>query len=137
VIGQVFIDPHAKAGEKYKMLAAIYPTKESDPKRYLTLLTSPDGLMWKKPDRKVLPAGNVAMATGFEYRHEQQRNRRDPLQLGATGVFQSGNFSEFGGQYHVEEGFLEFNIPVLRNNIVDSFDLRSVLERFQPAPSKP
>ena len=70
-----------------------------------------------------LPAGNVAMATGFEYRHEQQRNRRDPLQLGATGVFQSGNFSEFAGQYHVEEGFLEFNIPVLRNNVVDSFDI--------------
>ena len=70
-----------------------------------------------------LPAGNIAMATGFEYRHEQQRNRRDPLQLGATGVFQSGNFSEYAGQYHVEEGFMEFNIPVLRNNIVDSFDV--------------
>ena len=70
-----------------------------------------------------LPAGKIAMATGFEYRHEQQRNRRDPLQLGATGVFQSGNFSEFGGQYHVEEGFLEFSIPVLRNNFVDSFDI--------------
>ena len=70
-----------------------------------------------------LPAGNVAMATGFEYRHEQQRNQRDPLQLGASGVFHSGNFSQFGGQYHVEEGFMEFNIPVLRNNIVDSFDV--------------
>ena len=33
-----------------------------------------------------------SVATGFEYRNEQQRNRRAPLQPGATGVFQSGNF---------------------------------------------
>ncbi|MGI8979582.1 MAG: hypothetical protein ACR2FY_10175 [Pirellulaceae bacterium] len=63
VIGQVFADPHAKAGEKYKMLAAIYPTKDSDPKRYLTLLCSPDGLTWSKPDRNVVREGDFALDT--------------------------------------------------------------------------
>ena len=63
VIGQVFVDPNAKVPEKYKMLVAIYPTKESDPKRYLTLLSSADGLAWNKPERNVLPAGNFALDT--------------------------------------------------------------------------
>ena len=40
-----------------------------------------------------LPAGKIAVALGFEDRLEQQRNQRDPLQLGASGVFESGNFS--------------------------------------------
>ena len=42
-----------------------------------------------------LPAGKIAIAIGFEDRLEQQRNQRDPLQLGASGVFESGNFSQF------------------------------------------
>ena len=70
-----------------------------------------------------LAAGKVAMAVGYEYRHEQQRNRRDPLGLGATGVFQSGNFSEYAGQYSVQEGFVEIDVPLLKNQIVDSFDV--------------
>ena len=70
-----------------------------------------------------LPAGNIAMATGFEYRLEQMRVQRDPLQLGASGVFHSGNFAQYAGQYNVKEGFLELNVPVLKNNIVDSLDL--------------
>ena len=63
VIGQVFVDPHAKAGEKYKMLAAIYPTKDSDPKRYLTLLSSPDGLAWSPPRNNVVREGDFALDT--------------------------------------------------------------------------
>ncbi len=63
VIGQVFVDPHAKAGEKYKMLAAIFPSKDGDPKRYLTLLSSPDGLSWSKPERNVVREGDFALDT--------------------------------------------------------------------------
>lgn len=63
VIGQVFIDPQAAADQKYKMLAAIYPTKDSDPKRYLTLLNSPDGLTWSKPERNVVREGEFALDT--------------------------------------------------------------------------
>jgi len=72
-----------------------------------------------------LPAGKVAMAFGFEDRLEQQRNQRDPLELGATGVFESGNFSEYGGQYNVQEGFLEVTMPVLKNQIVDSLEFNA------------
>jgi outer membrane receptor protein involved in Fe transport len=72
-----------------------------------------------------LEAGNVAVALGFENRLEQQRNTRDPLQLGASGVFESGNFSEFAGAYNVQEGFLELNVPILKNNIVESLDFNA------------
>jgi len=70
-----------------------------------------------------LSAGKIAIALGFEDRLEQQRNQRDPLQLGATGVWESGNFSQFSGQFNVQEGFLEVNIPVLKNQFVDSLEL--------------
>lgn len=72
-----------------------------------------------------LPAGKIAVALGGEYRLEQQRNQRDPLELGASGVFESGNFSEFAGQYNVQEGFLEIDVPVLKNNIVDDLSLNA------------
>ena len=70
-----------------------------------------------------LPAGKIALATGFEYRLEQERVRRDPLQFGAAGVYESGNFAQFAGAYNVQEGFLEVSVPLLRNNIVDSLDV--------------
>ena len=72
-----------------------------------------------------LPAGDIAMATGFEYRLEQLRAQRDPLQLGQSGAFHSGNFAQYAGAYNVQEGFLEFNIPLLKNNIVDSLDFNA------------
>jgi iron complex outermembrane receptor protein len=72
-----------------------------------------------------LEAGKIAMAFGFEDRLEQQRNQRDPLQLGASGVFESGNFSEFHGQYNVQEGFLEVTVPVLKDTFVQSLDLNA------------
>jgi iron complex outermembrane recepter protein len=72
-----------------------------------------------------LPAGKIAVATGFEYRLEQMRATRDPLQFGATGVFESGNFGQFAGQYNVKEGFLEVNMPVLKDQLVDSLDFNA------------
>jgi outer membrane receptor protein involved in Fe transport len=70
-----------------------------------------------------LPAGKIAIALGAEDRLEQQRNQRDPLGLGASGTFESGNFSEFSGQYNVQEGFLEVTVPVLKDQFVDSLEL--------------
>jgi iron complex outermembrane receptor protein len=72
-----------------------------------------------------LPAGKIAAAFGFEDRLEQQRNQRDPLQLGASGVFESGNFSQYAGQYNVQEGFAEFDVPVLKDQFVDSLDFNA------------
>src|SRR6185503_2281714 len=85
-----------------------------------------------------LSAGKIAMALGFEDRLEQQRNQRDPLQLGASGVFESGNFSQFPdcyppgpscvygkGAVTVQEGFLEFDVPLLKNHIVEDLNFNA------------
>ena len=63
-----------------------------------------------------LAAGKPAVEFGFEDRLEQQRNQRDPLELGASGVLESGNFSEYAGEYNVQEGFLELDVPLLKDN---------------------
>jgi len=68
-------------------------------------------------------AGKVAVATGFEHRFEQQRDIRDPLQLGAVSAFGGANFAQFAGEYSVDEGFLEVDVPVLKNQVVDSFNI--------------
>jgi len=65
------------------------------------------------------------VAIGFEDRLEQQRVQRDPLQLGATGGWESGNFAQYAGQYNVQEGFLELNVPVLKDDIVQSLDFNA------------
>ncbi|HEX4177267.1 MAG TPA: TonB-dependent receptor, partial [Rhizomicrobium sp.] len=71
-----------------------------------------------------LPAGPVAVAFGAEYRHEQggviQANS-----LGLTGQWGSGNFVPYRGQYHVEEGFLEVNAPIIRDTVVESLDFNA------------
>jgi hypothetical protein len=73
-----------------------------------------------------LPAGKIAVALGAEDRLEQQRNQRDPLGLGAPpGTWESGNFSQFNGQYNVQEGFLEVSVPVLKDQFVDSLELNA------------
>ena len=72
-----------------------------------------------------LPAGKIAVALGAEDRLEQQRNQRDPLQLGASGVFESGNFSQYAGEYNVQEGFMELDVPVLKNQFVDDLNLNA------------
>ncbi|HKQ43974.1 MAG TPA: TonB-dependent receptor [Rhizomicrobium sp.] len=70
-----------------------------------------------------LPAGNIAIATGAEYRLEQGRRRNpDP---GRNGAWQAGNFTSFAGQYNVEEGFLEATVPVLKDNYVNSLELNA------------
>jgi iron complex outermembrane receptor protein len=72
-----------------------------------------------------LAAGKPAVSLGFEDRLEQQRNQRDPLQLGASGVFESGNFSQFAGEYNVQEGFLEVDVPLLKNDFVDDLNFNA------------
>ena len=72
-----------------------------------------------------LPAGKVAVALGGEYRLEQQTDTRDPLQIGAIPGWGGGNFAQFSGAYHVEEGFVEVNAPLLRNNFVQALDFNA------------
>ena len=72
-----------------------------------------------------LPAGHVAVATGYTYRLEQQTDKRDPLQIGSSAPYSSGSFSQWSGEYYVNEGFLEINAPVLKNEVVDSLDINA------------
>jgi outer membrane receptor protein involved in Fe transport len=68
-----------------------------------------------------LPAGAVAVAFGAEHRQEAGVITDDPL--AEANAFPVGNFKAFRGYYHVEEGFLEVNAPLLRDTIVQSLDL--------------
>ena len=70
-----------------------------------------------------LSAGKPAVSFGFEDRLEQQRVTADPLGLGASGTYESGNWVSYAGQYNVQEGFLEVNVPLLKNNIVDDLNV--------------
>jgi iron complex outermembrane receptor protein len=72
-----------------------------------------------------LPAGKIGTAFGAEYHHQLQRNISDPQQIGPSAGFSNGNFSQFAGQYNVYEGFAEVDVPVLKNNIVQSLDLNA------------
>src|ERR1700744_531671 len=67
-----------------------------------------------------LPAGQVAVSFGGEYRKEGGRTTADP---GAVAVqYSVGNFNNFAGQYNVEEGFLEVAVPILKDNLVQSLN---------------
>jgi outer membrane receptor protein involved in Fe transport len=66
----------------------------------------------------------VAVAFGAEYRHEQGGvTQADPR--GATGQWSAGNFQPYSGQYHVEEGFLEVDAPILKDSFVQSLNLNA------------
>ena len=70
-----------------------------------------------------LGAGQVSVAFGGEYRKEAGRVTVDPL--AQARLFSVGNFSGFHGDYDVEEGFVEIDVPLLKNNVVQSLEFNS------------
>jgi len=67
-----------------------------------------------------LPAGAVATAFGIEHRSESGSTSVDP---GAQAVqYALGNFSAFSGHYDVTEGFIETDVPLLKDFVVKSVD---------------
>jgi outer membrane receptor protein involved in Fe transport len=71
-----------------------------------------------------LPAGPVAVAFGGEYRHEQGGViQADPN--GAAGQWAAGNFMPYRGQYHVAEAFVEADVPLLRDTLVQSLSFNT------------
>lgn len=69
-----------------------------------------------------LPAGDIGIATGFEYRLEQA-GQYNATPIGARNILQAGNWVNYQAQYHVEEGFLEVNAPILKNMIVQTLNV--------------
>ena len=70
-----------------------------------------------------LGAGQISLAFGGEYRKEGGRVTVDPL--AQARLFSVGNFSGFYGQYDVEEGFVEVDVPLLKDNLVQSLEFNS------------
>jgi iron complex outermembrane recepter protein len=70
-----------------------------------------------------LGAGPISVAFGGEYRKEGGRVTAAPL--AQARLFSVGNFSGFHGQYDVEEGFLEFDAPILRDSFVQSLEFNT------------
>jgi len=71
----------------------------------------------------VLPAGEIGAAFGAEWRLERH-GQYEISPYSYAGMYPSGNFgSNFEGKQHAEEGFLEFSIPILKDNIVQTLSL--------------
>jgi outer membrane cobalamin receptor len=69
-----------------------------------------------------LPAGNVAVSFGANWRQEEAVQRATPY--GPLGLFPGSDYGPFPrSSYHVFEGFAEINAPLLKNNIVQSANL--------------
>ena len=72
-----------------------------------------------------LPAGQIAVAFGAEYRHEQQTNVADPAGFDAVAGWGAGNYNSVQAQYNVKEAFLEVDAPIIKNGFVQSLDWNS------------
>lgn len=59
-------------------------------------------------------AGPIVVATGFEYRDEEEEVTADPI--GAAGGFFSANYSPYSGSFDVAEGYVEAILPLARGN---------------------
>jgi iron complex outermembrane recepter protein len=70
-----------------------------------------------------LAAGRVATAFGVSYRTEDGDQIATPLAAQRPTNFPYGNFSDFNGKYHVEEGFVEVNAPLLKDKLVNSLNV--------------
>jgi outer membrane receptor protein involved in Fe transport len=70
-----------------------------------------------------LPAGEIGVAYGAEWRID----RHGQYQIDGrsqTGMYPSGNFGRpFEGKQHAEEGFLEMQFPILKNDIVQNLNI--------------
>ena len=68
-------------------------------------------------------AGNIAIATGAEYRKEEGRIVNDP---GAQArIYSVANFPSFNGEYDVKEAFLEVDVPLLKDSFVQSLNVNA------------
>jgi iron complex outermembrane receptor protein len=70
-----------------------------------------------------LPAGRIAVALGGNHRREVVRVSTDPGAV--AGIYNVGNFKAQFGAYNVDEGFAEADVPVLRDNLVQSLDFNA------------
>jgi iron complex outermembrane recepter protein len=68
-----------------------------------------------------LPAGDIAVAFGGEYRTESGVITNDPG--AAARIYSVANFPSFNGRYDVKEGFVEVDVPLLKDSVVRSLNV--------------
>jgi outer membrane receptor protein involved in Fe transport len=89
-------------------------------------------------------AGPLAVAAGYEYREEYYTQRSDPYSGGITastpatvnepctdpfvncaglGAWNAGNYQNGRGNFHVNEAFVEFGVPILDDDFFGKIDL--------------
>ena len=69
-----------------------------------------------------LPAGKVSVVGGAEYRLEQG-GQYEALAVNLTVPWSAGNFRNYSGAYNVKEGFIEAEVPVLKDVIVQDLNV--------------
>ena len=72
-----------------------------------------------------LPAGVVAIATGFDFRHDKTIQTANPESYAVQ--YASGNFQYFNAAATTKEGFGEVNVPVIKDGFVRSLDLNGAI----------
>ena len=71
-----------------------------------------------------LGAGDITVAFGFHYRKEAGKNVATTI--GDQGGYSVGNYANFpSSNINVREGFLEVNVPILKDTFVDSLDFNA------------
>ena len=85
----------------------------------------------------LIGAGAPSTAFGVEYRKEAAVSTADPN--GAIGALGGGNFIGIRGQYNVIEGFVELDVPLIKNGIVNSLDanLAGRMTSYKPVAKRP
>ena len=72
-----------------------------------------------------LAAGDIALAFGGEYRTENGNIINDP---GAQArIYSVANFPSFTGRYDVKEGFLEVDVPIIRDGFLRSLNVNGAV----------
>ena len=70
-----------------------------------------------------LPAGDISIAFGGEYRREKGETIVDAG--AAARRYSFANFAPFAGKYHVKEAFVELDMPLVERGFVDSLALNA------------
>ncbi|HYJ35646.1 MAG TPA: TonB-dependent receptor, partial [Rhizomicrobium sp.] len=71
-----------------------------------------------------LGAGDITMAFGFHYRKEAGKNVATTT--GDLGGYAVANYANFpSSNINVREGFLEVNVPILKDTFIDSLDFNA------------
>lgn len=68
-----------------------------------------------------LPAGDISVAFGGEYRREKGETVTD--EGAAMRRYSFANFAPFAGKYHVKEAFVELDVPLIEDGVVQSLGL--------------